>query len=214
MGLLWRLFAPRPLKKARRALHPSWVIEDAIVHSVRKGRRQRGRQRRAPRPRPQMQIPRLAEYGAQLTDTATGRTWRCSHDHITEADASRCADEMEERISRLGWEEATRAWPQTAASLEKAVVVAGGAGPPRALRPLAREREVPAPARRPGHYLTWLISCSVGFIGAWVGINQAPARSGLSYTMGWTMAISFAGALVSLIRFLGARRRLRKARLQ
>jgi hypothetical protein len=53
---MWRLFAPRPLKKARRALHPSWVIEDAIVHSVRKGRRQRRRwaaqQRRAPRPHP------------------------------------------------------------------------------------------------------------------------------------------------------------------
>ena len=31
MGLLWRLFAPRPLKRARRALHPSWVIEDATV---------------------------------------------------------------------------------------------------------------------------------------------------------------------------------------
>jgi hypothetical protein len=45
MGLLWRLFAPRPLKKARRALHPSWVIEDAIVRSVRGGRR-----RRAPAP--------------------------------------------------------------------------------------------------------------------------------------------------------------------
>src|SRR5215471_5137060 len=41
MGLLWRLFAPRPLKKARRALHPSWVIEDAIVRSVRGGRRRR-----------------------------------------------------------------------------------------------------------------------------------------------------------------------------
>jgi len=45
MGLLWRIFAPRPLKKARRALHPSWVIEDAIVRSVRGGRR-----RRAPAP--------------------------------------------------------------------------------------------------------------------------------------------------------------------
>lgn len=33
MGLLWRVFAPRPLKRARRALHPSWVIEDAIVRS-------------------------------------------------------------------------------------------------------------------------------------------------------------------------------------
>jgi hypothetical protein len=36
VGLLWRLFAPRPLKRARRALHPSWVIEDAIARSARR----------------------------------------------------------------------------------------------------------------------------------------------------------------------------------
>jgi hypothetical protein len=41
MRLLWRLFAPRPLKRARRMLHPSWVIEDAIVRSARRKRRRR-----------------------------------------------------------------------------------------------------------------------------------------------------------------------------
>lgn len=50
MGLFWRLLAPKPLKKARRALHPSWVIEDAIVHSVR-GRKQKRRRRPAQRSR-------------------------------------------------------------------------------------------------------------------------------------------------------------------
>jgi hypothetical protein len=47
VGLLWRLLAPRPLRKARRALHPSWVIEDAIVRGVRgSNRRRRARRRR------------------------------------------------------------------------------------------------------------------------------------------------------------------------
>jgi hypothetical protein len=48
MGLMWRLLAPRPLKRARRAMHPSWVIEDAIVHSVR-GRKRRASKRTPPR---------------------------------------------------------------------------------------------------------------------------------------------------------------------
>ena len=97
MGLLWRLFAPKGLKKARRALHPSWVIEDAIVNGVRKPRRQR----RAPR----RTSPKA--YGAEIHDTDTGQTWRCSHDHRTQQSASRCADAMEKRINRLGWEAAT-----------------------------------------------------------------------------------------------------------
>ncbi len=56
MGLLWRLFAPRPLKKARRAMHPSWVVEDAIVRSVRGSRKRR---RKPPRSRrqPSRQVP-------------------------------------------------------------------------------------------------------------------------------------------------------------
>lgn len=37
--ILWRLLAPRRLKRARRALHPSWVIEDAIVRSARRKRK-------------------------------------------------------------------------------------------------------------------------------------------------------------------------------
>jgi hypothetical protein len=41
MGVLWRVFAPRPLKKARRAMHPTWIAEDAIVRAAR-GRRRRG----------------------------------------------------------------------------------------------------------------------------------------------------------------------------
>jgi len=49
MGIIWRLFAPRPLRRARRALHPAWVIEDAIVNSVRKGRRRRRAARRTRR---------------------------------------------------------------------------------------------------------------------------------------------------------------------
>src|SRR5258707_342177 len=43
----------------------------------------------------------------------------------------------------------------------------------------------PVPAvRRPGYYLAWLISCLVVFIGGWIGINQGPAGSGLSYAIG------------------------------
>jgi hypothetical protein len=45
MGILWRVFAPRGLKRARHALHPSWVIEDAIVRSLRGNPKGRGRAR-------------------------------------------------------------------------------------------------------------------------------------------------------------------------
>jgi hypothetical protein len=56
----------------------------------------------APKP-PGVQV----QYGGQVIDTGTGRTWRCPHNHPTQESASRCADAMEERISRLGWDQAT-----------------------------------------------------------------------------------------------------------
>jgi hypothetical protein len=72
MGLLWRLFAPRPLKKARRAMHPSWVIEDAIVRSARGGRKRRGKpQPRRPSNRQLAQEARAwAESKAQFQEQA------------------------------------------------------------------------------------------------------------------------------------------------
>jgi hypothetical protein len=39
MGLIWRIVAPRKLRRARRMLHPGWIIQDAIVRSVRRRRR-------------------------------------------------------------------------------------------------------------------------------------------------------------------------------
>jgi hypothetical protein len=36
-----------------------------------------------------------------------GDRGRCWHDQRSQASASRCADAMEERISRLGWDKAT-----------------------------------------------------------------------------------------------------------
>jgi hypothetical protein len=48
-----------------------------------------------------------AQYGGQVIDTSTGRTWRCPHNHPTEESASRCADFMQEQIKRLGWDKAT-----------------------------------------------------------------------------------------------------------
>ena len=54
---------------------------------------------------PEAPVP--VQYGGQVIDTGTGRTWRCSHNHPTRESASRCADAMEERIKRLGWEQAT-----------------------------------------------------------------------------------------------------------
>lgn len=46
-------------------------------------------------------------YSGKIHDAETHRTWRCNHDHASEASAIRCADAMEDSISRLGWEEAT-----------------------------------------------------------------------------------------------------------
>src|SRR5258708_8407251 len=86
----------------------------------------------------------------------------------------------------------------------------GQAGPPlpTAHSPVqAAERSTgkmikPVPAvRRPGYYLAWLISSLVVFIGAWIGINQAPARSGLSYAMGWTIGLRLARPLLSPVPF-------------
>jgi len=46
------------------------------------------------------------------------------------------------------------------------------------------------------------------FIGSFVGINKAPPRSGLSYTMGWIIGLSLTGALLSLVLLLRAGRHL------
>jgi hypothetical protein len=56
-------------------------------------------------PAPKPRAP--AQYGGQVIDTSTGRTWRCPHNHPTEESASRCADFMQEQIRRLGWDKAT-----------------------------------------------------------------------------------------------------------
>ena len=47
------------------------------------------------------------QYGGRVIDAGTGRTWRCPHTHPTEESAIRCADFMQERIRRLGWDKAT-----------------------------------------------------------------------------------------------------------
>jgi hypothetical protein len=96
--------------KARRAMHPSWVVEDAIVRSVRGKRKRRGQQSQqrlgtSRQARPTAQP--VALYTAEIRDTDSGLTWRCTHDHGTRESANRCADAMEERINRLGWEQAT-----------------------------------------------------------------------------------------------------------
>jgi hypothetical protein len=51
--------------------------------------------------------PSQVQYGGQVIDTSTGRTWRCPHNHPTPESATRCADFMEEQIKRLGWVKAT-----------------------------------------------------------------------------------------------------------
>jgi len=53
------------------------------------------------------EVPVPVQYGGQVMDTGTGRTWRCPHNHPTQESAVRCADAMQERIKRLGWEKAT-----------------------------------------------------------------------------------------------------------
>jgi len=53
------------------------------------------------------EVPVQVQYGGQVIDTRTGRTWRCPHSHPTPEAAVRCADGMEERIKRLGWDKAT-----------------------------------------------------------------------------------------------------------
>jgi len=59
---------------------------------------------------------------------------------------------------------------------------------------------------RQRYFLICLIFCLILFIVGFVGINKAPSRSGLSYTMGWVIGLSLAGALLSLALFLRARR--------
>jgi hypothetical protein len=51
--------------------------------------------------------PAQVQYGGQVIDTRTGRTWRCPHNHPTEESAISCADALNERIKRLGWDKAT-----------------------------------------------------------------------------------------------------------
>ncbi len=56
-------------------------------------------------PAPMPGVP--VQYAGRVIDTSTGRTWRCPHKHPTEESANRCADAMQERIKRLGWDKAT-----------------------------------------------------------------------------------------------------------
>jgi hypothetical protein len=91
-------------------MHPSWVVEDAIVRSVRgKGKRrgQQSQQRRGTSTQARPTAQPVALYTAEVRDADTGLAWRCDHDHGTRESADRCADAMEERINRLGWEQAT-----------------------------------------------------------------------------------------------------------
>lgn len=85
MGLLWRLLAPRPLKKARRAMHPGWVIEDAIVRSARGGGHRRAQ-------------PKAQTYTAalQITSTDDGRVRElsCPHAHQSPGPAQECGQKM------------------------------------------------------------------------------------------------------------------------
>jgi hypothetical protein len=82
MGLLWRAFAPRPLKRARRAMHPSWVIEDAIVRGLR------GRRRRRRRSRPAQ--PSWQGKGEAFTPDGTRVTFQCGHHHRSQRAALEC----------------------------------------------------------------------------------------------------------------------------
>jgi hypothetical protein len=56
-----------------------------------------------PAPRPGAPV----QYGGQVVDSSTGRTWRCPHNHPTQESAIRCADFMQEQIKWLGWDKAT-----------------------------------------------------------------------------------------------------------
>jgi len=58
-----------------------------------------------------------------------------------------------------------------------------------------------------GRYSISLSVFLILFVASWIGINKAPPRSGLSYTMGWIIALSLAGAFTSLVLLLRARRR-------
>src|SRR5215472_1803038 len=41
-------------------------------------------------------VPSRVQYGGQVIEAGTGRTWRCPHNHPTPESAIRCADFMEE----------------------------------------------------------------------------------------------------------------------
>jgi hypothetical protein len=58
-------------------------------------------------PAPKPGGPSPVRYGGRVINTRTGRTWRYPHSHPTQQSAVRCADAMQERIKRLGWEKAT-----------------------------------------------------------------------------------------------------------
>jgi hypothetical protein len=61
-----------------------------------------------PAPKPP-ETPVQVQYGGQVIESGTGRTWRCPHNHPTPESATRCADAMQERIRQLGWDRATGA---------------------------------------------------------------------------------------------------------
>jgi hypothetical protein len=90
VGLLWRVFAPRPLKKARRALHPSWVIEDAIVRNMRGGRKRR--RRSAPQG--------WQGTGAAYTPDGRHVRFQCGHHHRTQAAMQECVRRRQRQIER------------------------------------------------------------------------------------------------------------------
>lgn len=46
-------------------------------------------------------------YRAEISDSGTGRRWRCPHGHLTRASARQCAGVMTRRIARIGWQRAT-----------------------------------------------------------------------------------------------------------
>jgi hypothetical protein len=82
-------------------MHPGWIIEDAIVHSVRG--RGRKRQRRAPaRPKPPTYTATTYTAELQITNKETGnvREISCGHDHRTEQAGQECGQKMWRQWSR------------------------------------------------------------------------------------------------------------------
>lgn len=101
MGLLWRLFAPKPLKKARRAVHPGRMLEDAIVRGAR-GKRRKRRKRRASAP----MRPRQPNY--QGSFAMDGTEYICHHKHRTPEAAAECGRRLaRQKAKELGLEPPT-----------------------------------------------------------------------------------------------------------